>query len=495
MKFYRIDEMAMGSTGAGSIAAAPGRFNGGSERRDIRGGEQEWRANAPRDRAEAIKIAQAKAQLAKAKALKQAQRPKFRDFVGKLFSRNVSEAMDVAGVTSQLKGLENKNNFDNRNTVTYGVEDDEGNLMKVTVKSEDAKSFENRLALELGEIEDHKISGYQNSGISLAEVLYNMKDEFNIVDVEFPEIPSDIVYNADKASLGEQIPDPNASMGGMDGGMSGGPDDMGGMDDEQDGMPPAGGPDDMGGPPMPGPDGENPEGDDGMGMDDENMDQGEDFAEDEGGDDFKTMFNQLMQLMTAQAEKEKAIADAEAEKARALQAEYSAKAANHEVSRQEELVRMQAEMDAQKKKEKEAKQYADIAKYRVNRDKGSSGVNFEGYSSFIGTALYEDMGTIDGDLDTENAVRREIQQARIKYQITPTDDDPTKAYKAKAWQTVNAQLQSKLAQIRAKAVFDQKEKQATIAAAQKQSQQTQQTLTQQNQPQNGGIGPNRTGGM
>jgi hypothetical protein len=44
-----------------------------------------------------------------------------------------------------------------------------------------------------------------------------------------------------------------------------------------------------------------------------------------------------MQLMTAQAEKEKAVADAEAEKARALQAEYSAKAANHEIGRQEEL--------------------------------------------------------------------------------------------------------------------------------------------------------------
>lgn len=490
MKFYRIDEMALGATGVGSIAAVPGRFNGDTERRDLRGGENEWRAQAPRDRAENNKIAVAKAQLAKAKQLKQAQtqRPKFKNFVSRLLNRNdaVTEAaMDIAGITSQLKGLENKNKADDRNTVTYGVEDDEGNLMKVTVKTEDSKSFENRLAMELGEIQNNKIYGYQSSGVSLAEVLYNMKDEFNIVDVEFPEIPSDIVYNADKASLGEQTPDPNA-IG--DDQMGADPNDPNAAVGGDAGMPPQDGQDMSGDAGMPATDGQDDFGA-GDGTDETNpddADMGEDFTDDGGESDFKSMFKDLLGLLTAQAQKEKAIADAEAEKARALQAEFTAKAANHEVSRQEELVRMQAEMEAQKKKEKQAKQYADIAKYRVGQNRGADAPAFEGTTSFLGDAIFED-ADLDGDLDTENMVRREMTMAKQKYAILPNDDDATKAYKQKAFQAVNNQLQAKLKQIRDKALYDQQERAAQAQVAQQQTQTAQQTQSQTAQQVQSGM--------
>jgi hypothetical protein len=467
MIFYRINEMAAaGSTGAGSIAANPSA--GGRDRH----GEHEWRAGARDDRAQRNRDIITRQQLEKAKRLK-AQKPKFRNFVSRLFSRNTSlgeAALDVAGITSQLKGLENKNNYDQRNTVTYGVEDDEGNLMKVTVKSEDAKSFENRLALELGEVENNKIYGFQNSGVSLAEVLYTLKDEFNIVDVEFPEIPSDIVYNADKASLGEQSPDPNGdpnadpSLGGDN------PDQLGDDFGEPGNAPPMGaGGDDQG---MDDPDA--------MGSDDMGaMDQGEDFVEDDGGDDFKSLFKELVQLMTAQAEKEKAVADAEAEKARALQAEYTSKAANHEVSRQEELIRMQAEVDQQKKKEKEAKKYADLAKYRVNKDRGSTGMNFEGFTSPLSAVLAED-AELDGDLDTESNVRKEMSMAKQKYAPLPTDDVDTKNYKQQAYQSVMNQLQDKLKQIRSKQLYDQKQRQAQLTTSRQQQQLSQQQAAQAN---------------
>lgn len=471
MNFFKIDEMAAGgSTGAGSIAAAPGRFNGAPERRDIRGGEQQWRAGVEKDRTDRAQIAKTREQLEKAKRLKQERKPTFRSFVGRLVSKMSESAdLDITGITSQLKGLENKNNYDARNTVTYGVEDDDGNLMKVTVKSEDAKSFENRLSLELGEVENNKIYGYQNSGISLAEVLYNLKDEFNIVDVEFPEIPSDIIYNAGKASLGEQTPpmDQNADMGGNP--EEGGMEDMGGDMPPGDaggdaGMPPANG--DMEG--MPPEEGE-----------EEFDDQGEEFSGDMGGEnDFKSLFQELVGLMTANAEAEKAKADAEAEKARALQAEYTSKAANHEVSRQEELIRMEAEVDQQKKREKEAKKYADLAKYRVNQNRGSGAMNFEGYTSFLDAVINEDMG-LDSDLESENSVRNAMRQAKEKYQLLATDDDATRQYKQRAFQAVNNQLQAKLKQIRDKKIFDQAERNAAIQQAQKDKAAQQQ---QQGQP-------------
>lgn len=477
--FYRIDEMALGATGSGSIAAVMSRFGEDSTRGRVRHGETEWRNSVKKNSEEERRIANARAEIEKAKRLKAAQKPRLGDFVRRLISRKgISEAMDIAGITSQLKGLENKNNYDNRNTVTYGVEDDEGNLMKVTVKAEDAKSFENRLALELGEVENNKIYGYQNSGISLAEVLYNLKDEFTIVDVEFPEIPSDIIYNADKASLGEQTPDPNIDSDQNQEQDQFGPDDEFGTS----GQPPMSGPDDLNG----GMEEQPVEGGDEFG--DEDFDQGEDFIEGGDEDEFKTMFNQLIQLMTAQAEKEKAVADAEAEKARALQAEYSAKAANHEITRQEELVRMQAEVDAQKKKEKDAKQMADIAKYRVNRDKGANAMNFESTGSFLKAVLGEDV-QLDGDLDNENMVRRELLLARQKYQALPTDDEPTKAYKQQAMQQVSNQLQAKLRQIRAKATYNQREKQLAAKNAQQQQQQNQQNGQQNPNVQN----PNANG--
>lgn len=475
-RFYKINEMAIGATGSGSIAAVPSRFNGGDapQRRELRGGEGQWRRQGIANRQEREnfnapspeQIAKTKAQIEKAKQLKAEKTPRFKNFVSRLITRKgVKESIDVAGITSQLKGLENKNNFDNRNTVTYGVEDDEGNLMKVTVKSEDAKSFENRLALELGEIENNKIYGYQNSGISLAEVLYNLKDEFNIVDVEFPEIPSDIIYNADKASLGEQTPDPT----GMENNQ---------MDKDENGQPINGDDqtqNDMGNIPMSNSNEEMPDD-----LDNEDMDQGQDFVEDEGDNDFKTMFNQLMQLMTAQAEKEKAIADAEAEKARALQAEYSAKAANHEITRQEELVRMQAEIDAQKKKEKDAKQLASIAKYRVNKDKGAGAMNFESTGSFLKDYIINEYVDIDSDLEDENTIRKQLIQARMKYKIDPNDDAAMKAYKSQAMQAVNNQLNDKLRQIKAKNILNQKEK----TLAQQQAQKNQQTQQNQQMQQN-----------
>jgi len=315
----------------------------------------------------------------------------------KPFSKTLKEEVSLDQVYSKLGGIRNQGRKDNENSQTYGVEDDDGNLMKITVKADQAEKFEVALAQELGELENYKMTGRGGHGkeVSIAEVLYNLKQDFDIITVEFPEIAKDKVYNADKVTDPENV--------GFD---------------EEDFQKPDADNDDFSDEEEFNTDDENPTdgedplgefGDDDTEGDEESLEDGEDdlgteFGEDDGENDASSLLRNIVQMLTKQAEAQAAEAEAEAEKSRALQAEYSAMAAKEEMHKQEELAKMERELDAQKSTEKDAKKLADLARYKL-RSVSEGG-------TFLGTV--RSLLELD-DLDSEATVRfkrREVQKIK-----------------------------------------------------------------------------------
>lgn len=93
---------------------------------------------------------------------------------------NVPNASDeaanlAAGEEAVINKLDRSVKFDEVDTVTFGLETDDGKIVKVYVNAEQAETFEKALATKLGEIDD------------IEEVLNELSKEYEIVDVEWPE--------------------------------------------------------------------------------------------------------------------------------------------------------------------------------------------------------------------------------------------------------------------------------------------------------------------
>lgn len=476
------------------------RFNGPS-RRDIRGGDLAWHRSVEDDRARAASpAAEREALTRKNLAAAKEKLAKQKSFVGRLKSFlekksasrtfRISESFDMNDVVSRLAGMENANSGDSA-TVSYGVEDDEGNLMKVTVRAEQAEEFEKRLADELADAQRRKEVTDSKTSISMAELLYNLNSEFDIVDVQFPTIPTDAVYNADKVQYG--IADTaQEEIGGDMGGDLGAQDDLAGFPESPDAM---GGADAgaAGGdlPPLEGEGGELPP------LDGEGGEGGEDaFFDDESVEDFpeevedtnanpESLLTSILNMLKSDSEARKAEADARAEEARAKQAEYTAIATAKAVEEQEEIARMEAEMDKQKQQEKEARRIADLAKYRVNK---ASSTASSGKVAFAGTrtfgesanahptfAQYLDLMLEADEFDTMQSLQREKSNIRVKYAVQNGDDADTIAYKREAMAAANVEITAKMRRVRAaeryKARMAQKDKEANTQQAKPQQQQ------------------------
>ncbi|QDJ96503.1 hypothetical protein Xoosp13_317 [Xanthomonas phage Xoo-sp13] len=351
------------------------------------------------------------------------------------FPIRVNEAFDMQDVLSRLSGIEGKS-VEARNHTTYGVEDSEGNVMKVTVRKDQAEEFEATLGHELADMEAFSATGTEGKEISMAELLYRLKDRFDIIDVEFPKIPTDVVYNADKATksadIGQSndVVDDSQANGDAAGGMGNDPIAAGGEDDEFGPVASGNAPIDMN------PDGSEEGGEEGGdplaaggadlgGAPEDDLsadaDGVEDFAEPEASSS-DSILDKVLSMFKAQAAAQQAQAEAEAERYRAQQAEFSARAAVASSKEQEELASMELAMEKQKDTEKQAKKLADIAKFRVSQ---ASGIR-EGEEG-----------------ETVAMVRRQMAQLPAKWAILPTDDVDTRNYK-------NAQKQNQMRELQAR---------------------------------------------
>lgn len=467
----KINETASGgSTGGGAIAVVPQRLGDMRKRQSLKGFLSRFHKSVN----QSFKM-----------------KPVTPYFSGIKEAYIINEAYDLSDVVSQLKGLENAD-VKHENTVTYGVEDDNGNIMKISVKKDQAKDFEYRLATDMSQAKDDSLSG-KTAKTSLAELLYNLKDEFNIVDVEFPKIPKDVIYNADKATKApagsqqmngetDEVDDMNPDQG-MEGdeGMEGGDMDGGGFD--ENGEPLQGG---QGGEGMEGEEGEMgddleaPEGDD---------ESVEDYGEESEGSTPEGILNAVMSMLKSQADAEKAKADAAAEESRARQAEYAYKTAQSTVAHEEEFAQMEVEADRQKQKEKDAKRLADLAKAKVQ--KASS---FRESTSILGQIIQEmSLNELD-DMDNEQSINRAKNDLRMKWKIIPGDDNDTIAYKRLQYQDGMQQLSVQLKAIQSRNQYNmQMKKKQMQLQAQQQNQNQNQNGNNQMQSGNASPGMNTNG--
>lgn len=345
---------------------------------------------------------------------------KIKNIASKPMYITVTEGFDMESVFSRLSSMEKAGSTKKTEGTTFGVEDDQGNLMKVTVRSDQAKAFEDEIAKYLADIKTGVVGMPPSKGateVSIAELLFKLKDNFDIIDVDFPKIPTDVVYNADKASPAGQV-DPNLVAAGGEG-------DLGDMDDGSMG-------DEFG---AEGGEGEDPnapldltdykqseEGGDeadidldnpeGMeGMDDESV---EDFGE-EPADQEGSILNQVIDMLKAQAEAATAEANARAEQARADQARYATQASQQAVKDQEESLRYELEMEQQKKAQKEADKMADMAKHKMSKAMG----------------MREGLNEMDIGSEPSNMIQKERQAINAQFEILPDDDADAKMYKTK----------------------------------------------------------------
>lgn len=91
-------------------------------------------------------------------------------------------SLDHTGILDKLKSIENKEKADTRDYATFGLEDEKGNVVKVSVPKDEASDFE--LAIQSALSDDE-------SDAEIAEVLYGLKDRFTILDVEWGEMEED----------------------------------------------------------------------------------------------------------------------------------------------------------------------------------------------------------------------------------------------------------------------------------------------------------------
>jgi hypothetical protein len=504
-----------GSTGAASIAVnhSAGHDRGHDPVRSDRHGDHAWRSSVAKDKEDRAKSDHIQSQLARAKEIKanreKEKKKEKRGSFANFFRRKVNEEFDMGSIVSQLKGMENSSSDSVSAAVSYGIEDDKGNFMRITVKSDQAKEFEMAIARRMADNKDNTTMGLNSQKQSLPEIVFDLQNEFDILDLEFPNIPKDAVYNQGEATVGQpNQPADNQSFNqpGVDDQMGGdalgadtngdlggdlGSDNSGGeFGDDLSGASDLGAPvdnSDLGLPP-----------------DETDADNVENFGDESVSDsDPSSLLKSLVDMLKKQAEAETAKANAAAEQARATQAEWSAISANKEVERQEELARVQADLDQKKDREKQAKQYADIARFRVQQGKGALNNMGEGIEdeSFLYASLLEDATQITNIA----ALQQQKQEITKKYAAEPNDSALDKNFKAAAMRLEMGQINNRIDFLKLTDQYNkQKEQQNQNNNQQNQQNQNQNdnTNNQQNQnnnqPQsqatNQGVNPNANQG-
>lgn len=243
-----------------------------------------------------------------------------------------SEAdQNVHDVISLVKNAKSANEI-RQNTRGFALENDDGSIVKVFVRADQADDFEHALAKELYDADEE--------GIEIPEVLFNLRQHFEIVDVEWgaKSIPED-EEEIKKPKKDDDLPPPDEEEGGEDEGRL---------------PPPPGGEDDL---PPPDDDGGMPPADDGMGMP-------ADLGGGESQTDLLGAITQVMDMLKAKAEADKAEADAKKAEAEAKIASEANKAASLRAAQEEEIL----DMEDYNKKQDANKKMADtrdkLIKYR-----------------------------------------------------------------------------------------------------------------------------------
>ena len=94
-----------------------------------------------------------------------------------------NQAVDATSVISKLKNLEKIDQSATQPMATFGLEDQSGHIVRVSVPVDQGDDFEKSLQASLSADDD------QNAEI--AEILFDLKDRFDILDVDWGEVAED----------------------------------------------------------------------------------------------------------------------------------------------------------------------------------------------------------------------------------------------------------------------------------------------------------------
>lgn len=313
------EDGAAGGTGGGAIAAAPSSLFG----------QKKMIKRLKTTKIPVIKYANDSRKMYEGKL--PVKKMTLREFAEKPGATN---GFDPADVVSKLQSAEKENNF-NQKSVPFGMEDDNGNTVKVYVRPEQADDFENALA--------SMVKDSANSEQEIAEILFKMKDSFDIIHVDWGTLPAedegeDLTLNGEGgAGAGEQLPggeppagDEDLTAGGMEGGEPGAEE-----------TPP--GPEEISPP-------------------------------EEGGEGaVQSSLAAVIDMLKADAEARTAEANAKAKQAEAEQARYAAQIADSKMRSEVEVLDMEDWNKRKEEEKKEAKKLAGLARYR--HEQASSTMN------------------------------------------------------------------------------------------------------------------------
>jgi hypothetical protein len=215
---------------------------------------------------------------------------------------------DRSEVISKLQALERKNSTSYIHTTSFGLQDEKGNIIKITVPNEEAEEFERVLRAILADEEaDQK-------NIDVAEILWNLKDRFNIINVDWPEVEED--EEQDQTVQSDQQTPPTPEEGEAD---------------EISNL---------------------------LGADENSQQSPEETP------GTKDLLQQVIDMMKADAEARKKEAEAREKEAQAEIEELSMKQAVAKVKQEEMFLDMEEYNKAKKAKEQEAKRLAKLAKWK-----------------------------------------------------------------------------------------------------------------------------------
>lgn len=262
-----------------------------------------------------------------------------------LISEDITGAtdFDVADVLSKLEAAEKKAKVE-KDTVTFGLENEDGGIVRVYVRKDQADEFEQALSQMLAGSDNNKDN--ENTSMEIAEVLFKLKDRYDIVDVDWGDIPED--EEQEQQTVGGEGGQPGAEgqqppIDGQQPGAEGQPGGEGGSENPID----------------------QAAGEEG------GLDSGDGMGGDEEG--AKSALDSVIDLMKADAKAKQAEADARAAEARAKEAEWTAKASSIKVKQEEKILDMETHEKEIKKQEKEAKTLARLAKHQHDKAAQYSG--------------------------------------------------------------------------------------------------------------------------
>lgn len=271
-------------------------------------------------------------------------------------------AEDTSAVIAKLKSLENRESQDHRDTVTFGLQDDNDGLVRVVVKHEQAADFEKALQAIMADTDDDERQP------EIAEILYKLKDRFDLVDVQWPDVEEDE----------EQVPAP------------------------LDGDPAADGQVDP-----------NAGGDLGADMGDPNAMPGGDTSSTE------TLLAQVIDMMKADAEARTADARAREAEAKNREASAIASQASTRVKQEEQFLDMDMYNKSKKEADKEAKRLAQLSKWKHEVGGGKDDEDDFSASAVSMSAPEEEETTLRRPVRQQ--VQRTPKQPAIRGKVHPHD--------------------------------------------------------------------------